>query len=367
MPSLVTTITEVVTGLAMLGTASLEEVLADRPPVVANLAPADWQLLSAAHQGGAHAENFAAAWANGRFFLEATDGLRGRRPHLVEWKGSTRPAGDDNIPADLRIDRVYLISCKYLSRIMLNASPQHLFERLLSGGHGVRAGEDWFERCAPTEHQALYAAARGALGGELPTRVSELDRAQRRWLAGRLKGPLPASLTSQYAALTERVALTSAGIWRDRLSSDRGAEALLWRMLRIHAVPYFVLGASPAGSLRLRIDTPWDWRQRYRVRGFDIAAQPGGQARVAWSALVSDRFSGRDHQVGGHVEIRWSHGRFGGPPEAKVYLDTPHDEIPGYHRLSGPTEQFSPEPSTAGSTPAVGPATQARLWLDLEE
>jgi len=38
-------------------------------------------------------------------------------------------------------------------------------------------------------------------------------------------------------------------------------------------------------------------------------------------------------QVGGHVEIRWSHGQFGGNPEAKVYLDTPHNDVPGYFRL----------------------------------
>lgn len=39
---------------------------------------------------------------------------------------------------------------------------------------------------------------------------------------------------------------------------------------------------------------------------------------------------GRTGTVKGHVEIRWSHGRFNGPPEAKVYLDTPFDQVPGY-------------------------------------
>jgi len=43
--------------------------------------------------------------------------------------------------------------------------------------------------------------------------------------------------------------------------------------------------------------------------------------------------TGEDRTVEGHVELRWSHGRFGGPPEAKVYLDTPHHEVPGYHLL----------------------------------
>jgi len=37
--------------------------------------------------------------------------------------------------------------------------------------------------------------------------------------------------------------------------------------------------------------------------------------------------------VQGHVEIRWSHGRFSGAPEAKVYLDTPHANVPVFHPL----------------------------------
>jgi hypothetical protein len=43
--------------------------------------------------------------------------------------------------------------------------------------------------------------------------------------------------------------------------------------------------------------------------------------------------------VEGHVEVRWSHGRFAQPPEAKIYLDTATDEIPGYFALSTGADQ----------------------------
>ena len=33
------------------------------------------------------------------------------------------------------------------------------------------------------------------------------------------------------------------------------------------------------------------------------------------------------------MEIRWSHRPLCGPPEAKIYLDTPHDDVPGYVQL----------------------------------
>jgi hypothetical protein len=54
---------------------------------------------------------------------------------------------------------------------------------------------------------------------------------------------------------------------------------------------------------------------------------------IDWRAVARDRATGTDREVCGHVEIRWSHGRFCGPPEAKVYLDTPHDRVPGYFPL----------------------------------
>jgi hypothetical protein len=54
---------------------------------------------------------------------------------------------------------------------------------------------------------------------------------------------------------------------------------------------------------------------------------------VGWAATVRDRTSRSETTVAGHIEVRWSHGRFGGPPEAKGYLDTPHHLVPGYFTL----------------------------------
>jgi hypothetical protein len=109
---------------------------------------------------------------------------------------------------------------------------------------------------------------------------------------------------------------------------------MLWRLLRVGSAPYFVLGSSAARSLRLRIATSWDWRQRYALGAFTVTAQAGGQPRVGWAARVRDRATHESHEVAGHIEVRWSHGRFGGPPEAKGYLDTPHHLVPGYFTLA---------------------------------
>ena len=110
-------------------------------------------------------------------------------------------------------------------------------------------------------------------------------------------------------------------------------EAMLWRLLRVGSAPYFVLGSSAERSLRLRIATSWDWRQHFKLAAFSLAPQRGGQPRVGWHAVVRDRTSSESVEVTGHIEVRWSHGRFGGLPEAKGYLDTPHHLVPGYFAL----------------------------------
>jgi hypothetical protein len=136
-----------------------------------------------------------------------------------------------------------------------------------------------------------------------------------------------------YAELSVAVAEASTRRWRMALRSHHEREAMLWRLLRIGSAPYFVLGSSPGGPLRLRIATPWDWRQEFRLLAFEIHPESAGQPRVRWQAVVRSRHSGEENTVAGHIEIRWSHGRFGAPPEAKAYLDTPHAEVPGYFAL----------------------------------
>jgi len=156
-----------------------------------SISPELWDLLGRAAAGGDVAQDFYAAWANGKAFLEAADGLRGRRPAVVEWKGAQRAPGDEVVPADLRVDHVFLVSCKYLSRILTNASPSHLFERLLKGGHGVRR-PDWYDTVAPEEYQHLYESARLDLGGRgLPRHLGELTADGRRLLRTELSAGWP--------------------------------------------------------------------------------------------------------------------------------------------------------------------------------
>lgn len=334
MPSLRTQITEIATGLGMLGSSDLDAALARRPDELRHVDDDTWQRLRDARHGRQHDLDFLAAWNNGRAFLASPEALRGRPPAVVEWKGEHRDPGDHVVPSDLRVDHVYLVSCKYLSNVLHNASPWALFDQHLLGG-ARRAEGDWFDAVAPREHQELYRVVRRTYGSELalPEAVSALSKDQRRALRGAIPKTWDPPCADAYAALCATASTASAARWSNGLGSARARSAMLWRLLRLSAAPYFVLGTSSSGSLRLRVDTPWDFTNRFRVRSLAIEAGTGGQPTVDWAATVQRLDGDDDVVVRGHVEVRWSHGRFAGPPEAKVYLDTPHHRVPGYVAL----------------------------------
>jgi hypothetical protein len=217
----------------------------------------------------------------------------------------------------------------------MNASPWHLFERGLSERRTERA--DWFAEIAPEALQELYDAARSSIDPDgLPVPVEALDREQRAVLKSRLpRGrSWPDAAAPVYAEFAHAVAHRSAERWRATLRTAAQREEMLWRLLRLQAAPYFVLGAAGDGTpLRFRVETPWDFRNAYELRSFDVWGDSVGQPVVRWRADATRRDDGTERIVEGHVEVRWSHGKFGGAPEAKVYLDTPHHRVAGYEPI----------------------------------
>lgn len=330
-----TTVTELATALGCLDFGTASWAVLQRPSEL-HVPAGAWDQL----ERGLHDPSLLGladtAFANGAAFADHREGLDGRRPSRIEWTGGRRPPGDQVIPADLRIDRVYLVSCKYSSKVLHNAAPARVFDHLLLAPTGHDRA-DWYGVVAPEEHRLLALEAARAVGCEFPAGgPSSADVDERRRLRDALRElgrHWPDDCEEPYAALCRRVSNASAQRWRRAAPSASAQEALLWRLLRLASAPYFIVGTNRSDVMRLRIDTPWDWRQSYELRSFDIEPAAAGQPQVRWSAHVRDRTRDEERTIDGHVEIRWSHGRFAGPPEAKVYLDTPHDEVPGYVAL----------------------------------
>lgn len=311
----------------MFGYPDIRHALSVRPDALENVTSDIYDRLMGAYGDGQHAAEFHTAWTNGVRFARSVEGLRGRPPWVVEWKGAHRPPGYEQIPADLRVDHVFLVSCKYGSNILMNSSPANLFD-------GVAApDQDWFAVTAPAEYQRLYDACKPLVAGvELPRAVSGISREHRQALKRQLPRQLRDEAKAAYLEFVDQVARESSRRWGVSLDSKRKQEEAIWGLLRLQSAPYFVLGRSmDARPLGYRVKTPWDVRSSHRFVSFrHWPVRERGQAIVGWQAEFDNRASGETEVVDGHVEVRWSHGKFAQAPEAKVYLDTAHHLVPAY-------------------------------------
>ncbi len=340
MPDDRTFVTELATALGMLGGPDVHQAVKSRPPEL-RLSDEHWGRLEDLTSGRGWVLEAQAAFENGRAFLHSPDALRGRRPVLVEWTGGRRPPGDEVAPIDLRVDHVFLVSCKYLSANISNPSPARLFDGLLATtGDWVRG--DWYMETAPDELKELYLACKQASGkSDLPDDPALLQPEDRRALRRALPDrSLPDVVRPAYLHLCRAVSVASAKRWNEAMARFGNPEQVLWRLLRIGSAPYYLLGANTRTPLRLRIASPWDWRQQFRFSSLEVSAGSAGQPQVDWVGTYERRSSRRPAKVRGHVEVRWSHGRFAKPPEAKIYLDTPTDQLPGYYPLGAPGSDF---------------------------
>lgn len=299
-----------------------------------------WPHLHGALTGSAsEAELARRAIANGQAFR--THVLEGRRPRRIEWTGSSRTTWTSDVPRDLSVDSVWFIQAKFDSTCVLNTSPASLADSLLADD-GVATRASWYEQVALPELAAYYEVVRAGVDGsslwgvegvELPTDVRDLDASHRRVLKEAMRGspPDPAEETA-YAELSRAVSIETALRWQHRLRAATASQRtqMLFRMLRIAGGPYWLLGTKGASLVQLAVVDTRTWRDRHRLRSFEVAPARVGQPQVDWRAVVTDALRGEDLVVEGHCEIRWSHGKLQGNPECKVQVDTPLAALPGY-------------------------------------
>ena len=220
MPTARTEITEIVTGMATMGFPDVARALEVRPRNFLNVDDTHYADLSTWFGSGQYDAEFTRAWENGVAFATAADGLRGRPPWSVEWKGNQRPPGYEQIPADLRIDHVYLISCKYRSNILHNPSPGNLFVNLLLDRE-YRSDVGWYQEVAPAAYQAFYAACRDEVGGDrLPPSVGQLGERELKILRDGLPSRLGGEVGKAYTEFSHEVAAATARLWATNMKTE---------------------------------------------------------------------------------------------------------------------------------------------------
>jgi len=277
--------------------------------------------------------------------------LKRARPDLfpdsanVRWVGPIQQSRSVTVSQDL-VCGTTSISVKAESRVVFNLSPYNLFVSLPQGRVFGRGGPNWFLRQAPEAYQYLFDVVSQ---GTAYTSVEEFERsatkAERKALeaycAG-LAGEDQERFAERYTVLCRETARASAEEFRRELTASLQSihaaavmDELLRHFFRLDSSHYVLCGLDRRLEFAYLIPSITDWKRHAEL--VDVTAEAdlnARQSKVLFNVIVRVRKGGRRVHVPFHAEIRWSHGRFSGNPEAKLYRDFDDwSMVPGIVRI----------------------------------
>ena len=251
-----TAVSEIVTGLGLFGFRDLGRAIAARPRFITNV---DDTVFDELEEAFASALTDVFGWPGPTVSASPlTETASAAAPLVGGVERPHKPPAYEQIPADLRVDHVYLLSCKYGSKILQNASP-----RTSSTGRSV-SGEPlpWIGSMPSLPRRMASSTPRSWRTPVSPAsaRPHRTDR------------NIANDSGRRCPAVGRPNSASSGGSWRsrspgqcrsllDNISAKGEREAFVWRLLRLQAAPYFVLGADLKNvPLHYRVTTPWDFR-----------------------------------------------------------------------------------------------------------
>lgn len=266
----------------------------------------------------------------------------------VRWEGPQQQASSVTIPIDLLAANTP-ISVKADSHVVCNRSPYILFVSDPGGTLTPTRAENWYTVVAPDLYQSLYELARDMTGLNLPTSVIEYHQTVRgtsRKHLGKVIQTFSTVDTEQfnqlYTPFCHEVAQQSAEIFNRTLNQSLDgpirnaiAENIIRRFFRLGDSEYVLCGLDGNNDFGVTVPALTSWKRS----GWNfkrLIAQPDllrGQSVVNFELVVEERNKRKEHSFPFHAEIRWSHGKFAGNPEAKLYKEFAWTEVPFFQQI----------------------------------
>lgn len=241
------------------------------------------------------------------------------------------------------------VSVKDASDILWNGSASRFVEGIWDGELGMDGtrGEHWFLKKAPAEYEAFYLSCGGPAQTGHATAAEYnkdcRDKKKRKGFAAHAAQEVkkPAA-GAAYKALCKAVSEASAEAVNGKIEKlkakskgKRLAEALknqLWEIFRVNSEPYFLCGTEKKDKRKqafvVRIPGKDEWARRFEIRDVKATAKSAGQPEMLVAFSIFDAEKDATHSFSVRYEIRWSHGKFNGNPEAKIYKTFRYTELP---------------------------------------
>ena len=237
------------------------------------------------------------------------------------------------------------VSVKTESNVVANLSPPNMMVNLPGGTAHSSREENWYLTTKPEEFQELYAFVRGMSPElqDLPEDIRSFEEQSGRYDRKRIQKILKESsdrekkaFTRRYRELCHRVAEKSADLFNQNLAASlsTGArkavlENLMRWFFRLNAVQYVLCGIDRKNEFALVVPDLTSWLREWDLA--EVVATPDitrGQSVVDFEVVCRRKKDRREHRAPYHAEIRWSHGRFSGAVESKLYKEFAWTELP---------------------------------------
>ena len=261
----------------------------------------------------------------------------------LQWAGPQRQAATTSSAKDLLVANVP-VSIKAKSNVVLNPSPYNIFESIPSGMLPIRSSENWYLEMAPTGLQTLYDFIRSvSLNlGHLPEKIIDFEdvseKDDRRAVQKEIK-ELPEEQRKEFDILywdmCHEVAQASAVRFNENFSNSMKGkirtvllEHVAGKFFRLNSVDYILGGIDRNDEFAVIIPDLTRWKRDWQIT--NIEAVPDLKRRQSVVDLLVSYRNKKESAISVakfHIEIRWSHGKFCGSPEAKLYKDFAWNDI----------------------------------------
>lgn len=270
-------------------------------------------------------------------------------PQIIEWTGPQRQYASVTLSKDLIIPNSLPISVKTESNVVYNLSPFNLFVQLPQAlGFQKTRKQNWFLINAAKEYQNMYNVIATEIPN-LPTNVFDFEntvtRKERKKIAKfleDLKQSNPnkhSQFVNAYQAMCHKVAYVSAEQFNQLFSNtwQKNRVNLIAHIMRvffrINSVSYILVCIEKKQPSALIIPDITNWSKRWELVKVKATPELRGQSIVSFEVTIRNRTTKQDFNFPFHAEIRWSHGKFCGSPEAKLYKDFSWSTVPFFQKI----------------------------------
>ena len=142
-------------------------------------------------------------------------------------------------------------------------------------------------------------------------------------------------ILKSYQDLCDKVSIESANIFnlnfqkfaKDTRNKNR-LVPIFHFFFKINGVSYYLIGSEKNKPFVVGLPPSSKWVKKYEFLNIEAISRKAGQPEVNLNFSFKNKETGEIYNIPLKIEIRWSHGKFCGNPEAKVYKQWSYAKLP---------------------------------------